>query len=44
VIRALKKFVEEGTSTGDKCPECGADLIYTAGCISCNSCGYSKCG
>ena len=44
VIRALKKFVEEGTSTGDKCPECGADLIYTAGCISCSSCGYSKCG
>lgn len=44
VIRALKRFVEEGTSTGDKCPECGADLIYTAGCISCSSCGYSKCG
>ena len=44
VIRALKKFVEDGTTTGSKCPECGDNLIYTAGCISCASCGYSKCG
>lgn len=44
VIRALKKFVEDGTVTGSKCPDCGEDLIYTAGCISCAACGYSKCG
>jgi len=45
VIRALKKFVEDGTTTGEKCPDCGSNLIYTAGCISCgNNCGYSKCG
>jgi ribonucleoside-diphosphate reductase alpha chain len=44
VIRALKKFVEDGTYAGSKCPECGDNLIYTAGCISCASCGYSKCG
>ena len=26
------------------CPECGAPLEHTGGCISCSSCGYSKCG
>lgn len=28
----------------DKCPECGGDLIYEMGCVTCKSCGYSKCG
>lgn len=26
-----------------KCPECGADLSFTGGCITCFNCGYSKC-
>jgi len=26
-----------------KCPECGEELINEGGCISCKSCGYSKC-
>ena len=26
-----------------KCPNCGADLSYTGGCITCFDCGYSKC-
>lgn len=25
------------------CPECGTELIMTEGCMSCRSCGYSKC-
>ncbi|RKY34261.1 MAG: ribonucleoside reductase class II [Candidatus Duberdicusella sinuisediminis] len=25
------------------CPDCGASLRYQEGCISCASCGYSKC-
>ena len=25
------------------CPECGNDLRFEGGCISCVSCGYSKC-
>lgn len=29
---------------GNKCPECGESLINTGGCISCQNCGYSKCG
>ena len=25
------------------CPECGEELIFEGGCISCRSCGFSKC-
>ena len=26
-----------------KCPNCGADLSYTGGCITCFDCGWSRC-
>ena len=26
------------------CPECGGVLIHEMGCVTCKSCGYSKCG
>lgn len=26
-----------------QCPECGAALTYTGGCISCFNCGWTKC-
>ena len=26
-----------------KCPECGGDLVFEGGCVSCKDCGYSKC-
>lgn len=25
------------------CPECGEPLVYEGGCVSCKSCGWSKC-
>ena len=25
------------------CPECGAEMEHEGGCVSCRSCGYSKC-
>ena len=28
---------------GKYCPECGALLEHEGGCVSCRSCGYSKC-
>lgn len=26
------------------CPECGSPITYESGCVTCLSCGYSKCG
>lgn len=43
VVRALKKYIKDGTETGETCPDCGAKVIYTGGCKSCPSCGWSKC-
>jgi len=27
----------------DKCPECGAPLVFQGGCQICKDCGWSKC-
>ena len=37
-------MIGEGIIEGEKCPECGADIVHENGCNSCKSCGYSKCG
>lgn len=39
-----KQAVKAEVSSTNKCPECGEQLIHNAGCVSCNSCGFSKCG
>lgn len=26
-----------------KCPQCGEDLSFMGGCVTCTNCGYSKC-
>jgi ribonucleoside-diphosphate reductase alpha chain len=46
VERALKKYVQEGMlAKGQKCPNCGQEsLVYQEGCLTCTSCGTSKCG
>lgn len=43
--RVLKKYVADGEkATGTTCPECkSSELMYTDGCITCRSCGWSKC-
>ena len=38
--RKENKTVKNG---GNKCPECGESIVNTGGCISCPSCGWSKC-
>ncbi|MGM0620766.1 MAG: adenosylcobalamin-dependent ribonucleoside-diphosphate reductase [Bacteroidota bacterium] len=46
VARALKKYIPNGTLAEDaKCGECGSeDVVYQEGCLTCLSCGNSKCG
>jgi len=45
LMRCLKNYIEDGTKPSlKKCRTCGSeDLAYMEGCISCNSCGWSKC-
>jgi len=48
VARALKRYIVDGTKAkeGTVCPECAQEntIIYQDGCLTCSSCGYSKCG
>ena len=46
VERALKKYIPDGTQIAEQpCPTCGEKaLVYQEGCLTCKSCGYSKCG
>lgn len=46
VERALKKYIPDGTQIAEQeCPSCNQKtLIYQEGCLTCKSCGYSKCG
>ena len=44
VERALKRYIKDGTSTAEKCPNCKQQLIFEEGCLHCPGCGYSKCG
>jgi len=46
LARVLKQYVPDGTkATGQKtCEECNStELSYQDGCVSCTSCGWSKC-
>lgn len=46
VERSLKKYIPDGTQIAEQpCPNCGEKtLVYQEGCLTCKSCGYSKCG
>jgi len=43
IARCLKKYITDGTSTKEDCPECSDQLKYKDGCVCCMSCGWSKC-
>ncbi len=45
VCRAIKQYIADGTKSKGKCPSCGQEnMAYQNGCLTCMSCGYSKCG
>ncbi|MDD3739459.1 MAG: adenosylcobalamin-dependent ribonucleoside-diphosphate reductase [Lentimicrobiaceae bacterium] len=46
VVRALTKFVPDGTKVDKVCPECNQTdtLIFKEGCVTCINCAYSRCG
>lgn len=42
MCRILSKYMPS-EDTGDKCPDCGGNIIRENGCLHCDSCGWSKC-
>lgn len=42
MCRILSKYIVKEV-TGDKCPNCGGNIINEGGCKHCDSCEYSKC-
>lgn len=42
LCRVLAKYMPNEI-TGEKCPECGGDLINEGGCVHCKDCGWSRC-
>ena len=42
LCRVLSKYMPN-ESTGEKCPECGGELINEGGCCHCKDCGWSRC-
>lgn len=43
VARVLKKYIEDGTSENEQCPECKSDMIRQEGCVKCTSCAWTRC-
>ena len=46
VERVIKRYIRDGAKTKNmKCPVCGStNLEFKEGCLTCVSCGNSKCG
>lgn len=46
MARVLKRYITDGTRASASCWECGTEgsLYYQEGCVSCASCGASRCG
>jgi ribonucleoside-diphosphate reductase alpha chain len=42
ITRILKKYIQDDTTSGDKC-DCGGKMVYVQGCCTCTQCGRSAC-
>lgn len=44
MARTLKKYIPEGATTKEQCPECQQPaMVYEEGCKKCKNCGFSRC-
>ena len=43
LCRVLSKYIPDEV-TGEKCPDCGGDIINEGGCQHCSQCSWSRCG
>lgn len=43
IIDDQRKWVGNGHTQEELCPECGGELIFKEGCATCLACGYSRC-
>lgn len=43
IASILKEFLPPEETQKALCPECGYELSFKEGCISCDNCGWSKC-
>lgn len=45
IARTLKKYIPDGTviKTDANCENCGSKMVMENGCVTCVSCGFSKC-
>jgi ribonucleoside-diphosphate reductase alpha chain len=44
VIRNFTKAeIEEGGGIMGACPDCGGQVVHENGCLTCHSCGFSRC-
>ena len=45
ISRVIKKYIKDGEKANGTCKDCGSEnLEYKEGCLTCVSCGSSKCG
>ena len=41
--KSIRKESKKNTVQKNRCPECDEEIMLTEGCVSCRSCGWSKC-